>query len=333
METKFVILDSMNDTGGDDTTSDKNAISLDDLIKGPGSGVESSSADMDPAKLDALLFSQDPKFKEQMAELRKGEIKAEIEADFFDSGALESLEIKRDKVSAPTPEEIVAKPPLKERLTFYIRNLLAKVSNAEFKPGVLLGKIINSARATARQLILLITQFKTLSPRAKWSVVGLITFTILIGLMIQMLMEGDFLPSFEMHLLPTVAAQADQSWTYDEKEPTDDFFSSIRHPEHVVLLERLVVNVKPSENSGPNPMGFFEFYIEGSSEEAAIEINDRKAEVKDTMQRTIEGITYDDLVTPAGKNKLKLVLRKNINTVLTTGRVRKLFFKSVVIKP
>jgi flagellar basal body-associated protein FliL len=323
----------MSETGNDSKTNDKSEVSLDDLIKGSGSNVESASADMDPAKLDALLFSQDPKFKEQMVELRKAEIKAEIDVDFFDSGALESLEIKRDKVSAPTREEIVAKPPLKDRITFHVRNLLAKISNAEFKPGILLSKILSSLRSTAQKIITLITQFRTLSPRAKWSVVGLITFTIMIVFMVRMLMEGDFLPNMELNLVPTVAAEADQSWTYDAKEQTDDFFSSMRHPEHVVLLERLVVNVKPSENSGPNPMGFFEFYIEASSEEAAIEVNDRKAEVKDVMQRTIEGITYDDLVTPAGKNKLKLVLRKNINTVLTTGRVRKLFFKSVVIKP
>jgi flagellar basal body-associated protein FliL len=332
-ETKFAILDWMNDTDGKTETN----ISLDELITQGGSNVESSSADMDPAKLDALLFSQDPKFKEKINELRTLEVKGEIEVDMFDSGALESLEIKRDKVSPPSPEEQKIKLPLKDQIRSHINSMLTALTRSldteNLNFSAIVGKILAFFRDRILKAVALITQFRTLPFKTKVSVIGLFSLTVMLAFMVKMIMEGDFLPSFEMRLIPTVAANADQSWNYDEKEPVDDFFSSIRHPEHIVLLERLVVNVKSSEGSGPNPMGFFEFYIEASTEDAAIEINDRKAEVKDAMQRTIEGITYDELVTPAGKNKLKLILRKNINSVLTKGRVRKLFFKSVVIKP
>ncbi len=335
-ETKFAILDWMNDTDGKQDSNVSANISLDELINQGGSAVESASADMDFAKLDALLFSQDPKFKEKVAELKGLEVKGEIEPDMFDSGALESLEIKRDKVSAPSREEIKLKPPLKDRARAYVNWLLTlkpSLGPGKFNPAAMLARTMAWVRDSAMKILKLITQFRTLPLRTKISVIGLFSLTLILGFMVKMIVEGDFLPSFEMRLIPTVAADADQSWSYDENEQTDDFFSSIRHPEHIVLLERLVVNVKASEGSGPNPMGFLEFYIEASSEDAAIEINDRKAEVKDAMQRTIEGITYDELVTPAGKNKLKLILRKNINSVLTKGRVRKLFFKSVVIKP
>ena len=93
------------------------------------------------------------------------------------------------------------------------------------------------------------------------------------------------------------------------------------------------MNLRPSESSDENPMGYFEFYLEMNSQEAAVEIGDRMSEVIDSVQRTAESITYDEIITTAGKNKLKLVIRKNVNKVLSEGRVRKVFYKSVVIKP
>jgi flagellar FliL protein len=145
--------------------------------------------------------------------------------------------------------------------------------------------------------------------------------------------SGGLMPDFEVRFVPTVAIEADRSWSFDAREEWDEFNSPLRHPEHVVLLNKVVVNLRPSESSDGNPMGYFEFYLEANSQEAAIEIDDRQAEILDVVQRTVEAITYDEIVTPAGKNKLKLVIRKDLNQVLTKGRVRKVFYKSVVIKP
>ena len=296
-------------------------------------------ADLDPAQLDALLYSQDPTFKEQMTVLKSAEIKADIAEDVFDSGALESLDDKRGKVSAPSKEEKPDPLPLKVRIRKLINKMLPKpgqgpsIESVKQNWQATLSNAITSLRSGIASIGTLVTKFKKLTWQAKLSIVGLVSLAVMIFFVGKLMFENSLLPDLEMHFIPTVAAHADQSWEYPADEQMDDFYSSMRHPENVVLLERLVVNVRPSENSGPNPMGFFEFYIEASSDAAAIEINDRKAEVKDAMQRTIEDITYDDLVTTPGKNKLKLVLRKNINVVLTKGRVRKIFFKSIVVKP
>jgi flagellar basal body-associated protein FliL len=327
-DAKFVILDWMNDPGSDGNETD-NTASLEELInRDPSAPV---TVDLDAGKLDALLYSQDPKFKEKLSVLRQHEIKdVEIELDTFDLGALESLEDKRDKVSAPSKEEASPKIPIKVRLMRWARENFQLDKNVSQK---LVQNIVHSIRNGLISAVHMVTRFNKLSRTGKLLLFSMLGLTVLLGLSIRLALRGELLPDFTIRLLPTVAEKADASWNYPEDEQTDDFFSSTRHPEHIVLIERLVVNVKPSENSGKNPMGYFDFYVEGSSEKTAVELNDRKSEVKDVMQRTLEGITYDELVTVAGKNKLKLVMRKNLNTILTTGRVRRIFLKSIVIKP
>lgn len=142
---------------------------------------------------------------------------------------------------------------------------------------------------------------------------------------------SQILPRLEADFLVSFANVADQKFTYSPDDPMEDFNNPLLHPEHVVLLERLVVNLRPEE--GSNPMGVFELYIETATQDVAIEIKDREIEVRDLVNRVLEQMTYEELVTMAGKNRLKTVLRKNLNDFLSKGRVRRVFFKSVVLKP
>ena len=58
-----------------------------------------------------------------------------------------------------------------------------------------------------------------------------------------------------------------------------------------------------------------------------------EAEARDAISTTRLQMSYDELSTEAGKSKLKVVLRKNLNEVLSTGRVRRVYFKSIIVKP
>ena len=173
----------------------------------------------------------------------------------------------------------------------------------------------------------------TLSRRRKLALFIGIGLVVVLGVLAGRWSSGRRLPDLGIHFIPTVAAHADASWSYDEEGPMEDFYSPIRHPEHVMLFEKLLANLRPSPGSGPNPMGHFGFYIELQSRAAAVEVRDRQGEVLDVIQRTLDGVAYDEIVTPAGKEKLKLVLRKNINAILVKGRAHRIYFKSAIIKP
>lgn len=80
-------------------------------------------------------------------------------------------------------------------------------------------------------------------------------------------------------------------------------------------------------------MAAFEFYVEGTVSEVLVEIKDREYEVEDLFLRTIEEMTYDQLTTPEGKRVLCDRLRREVNKVLTTGFVRRIFIKTAILKP
>ena len=70
-----------------------------------------------------------------------------------------------------------------------------------------------------------------------------------------------------------------------------------------------------------------------ATEQDVIEIHDREKEVIQAVQTAIGAFTYEELSSTAGKNKVKLAVRKEINNFLNRVRVKRVLFKSVILKP
>lgn len=121
--------------------------------------------------------------------------------------------------------------------------------------------------------------------------------------------------------------------SYESEHGLEPFFDSARVSQNLFSLKRVVVNIRRSDHSGPNPMAAFEFFLEGNSTEVIIEVKDRESEIRDEIQRTIEEMTYDQLVTTEGKQNLIEKLRRAINKLVTLGQIRKVYIKTFVIKP
>jgi flagellar basal body-associated protein FliL len=113
----------------------------------------------------------------------------------------------------------------------------------------------------------------------------------------------------------------------------ESFYDNPRIAKNLLTLPNIYVNLKTSENSGATPMLAVEFIIEGMSSEATIEVKDREAEFKDLIARALEEKTYDDLLEAKGKTLQTDQLRDLINTNLTKGQVRKVLYKTFIIKP
>lgn len=306
----------------------------------------SRPSEADLAKIDGLLDSVDPAFLKQLGDLKKEKF-AELAVQ---GNELDDL-IDLEKTGPETPP----KPP---RFSFKLNfraagggfRSLRRSLIAGFRDGLtmlrseviplLLGRSQKGATASlnlSKQLMQggrrMIAQFAELPREAKLRIAFLCLLVCGFVVLVRRMQNGHLMPTMEIDFVPTVAVGADASWSYDADEPMEAFYSPLRFPEHVVVLDKVVVNIKPSENSGPLPMGAFEFYFEADSRDAAVELSDRKGEVLDAVQRTIQNVTYDEIVSQVGKQKLKLVIRKNVNTVLTKGRVRKVFYKAIVVKP
>lgn len=120
--------------------------------------------------------------------------------------------------------------------------------------------------------------------------------------------------------------------TYNPFTESEMFFDNSRLLKNIVTIKKMVVNIRPSESSGPNPMLAFELNIEGLTSEVIIEIKDREAEFKDLILRTAEELSYDELSLADGKKMLSDRIMTVINSNLTQGQIRKVLYKSFVLK-
>lgn len=116
-------------------------------------------------------------------------------------------------------------------------------------------------------------------------------------------------------------------------EKFEPFYDNLRVGVNLLQLPKMVVNLKASKSSGPNPMGAFEFFVEGMTKEVTIELKDREIEMRDRLMRKIEEFTFDQVDTAVGKQNLSAEIQKELNSVLTTGRVKKVLIKTAIVKP
>ncbi len=131
----------------------------------------------------------------------------------------------------------------------------------------------------------------------------------------------------------SLAEVSDHRYSYDPETETEFFYDNLKANQNLLLIRKLFVNLKVSEKSGPNPMGAFEFFVEGAAPEVIIEIKDREGAIVDGMQRTLEEFTFESLESPEGKEVMLEKLKKQINSSLTTGVIKKVLIKNVVLKP
>jgi len=119
---------------------------------------------------------------------------------------------------------------------------------------------------------------------------------------------------------------------YNPQTDSELFFDNPRLTKNLVTIKRMVANVQKSENSSDSPMLALELNIEGMNNEVVVEIKDREAEFKDLILRTVETFNYDFLTTTEGKQSLSEKLTTTLNSNLTKGQIRKVLYKSFVLK-
>ncbi len=178
-----------------------------------------------------------------------------------------------------------------------------------------------------------LSKFAAFPVKRKLAVVGLVVMTVCAaGFIYQMFTKGIFPPSQEL-FMSSMSEWAQKKYTFEPSTPLESFYESTRMTQNILLLKKMIVNLAPSTGSGSNPMGAFEFYVEGTVSEVVVEVKDREAEMTDLIQRTIAEMTFDQISSGEGKQLLCEKLRKEMNAVLTQGFIRRVFIKTAILKP
>lgn len=176
-------------------------------------------------------------------------------------------------------------------------------------------------------------EFGHFSKLKKLAFLGLLVMSGAGGFIVYRAATKGFLPHPEDLFISSLSEWSQNQYRYNPREDVESFYESQRLTQNILLMKKMVVNLRRSSESGENPMGAFEFFVEGAANEVIVEIKDREPEVEDIFLRAIEEMNFDQVSSGEGKRHLCEVLRKDVNKILTKGYVRKVFIKTAIVKP
>lgn len=299
--------------------------------------------------IDQFLKIQDPDFAGRMDEMKSDDslTMAEIEVD-VETAALHD-EIERWKSGSLVRRKLVAVFPGIPRLVRSLNKLTFRfhvLSNAVLVHirnfGFFLAtegrrKIVRNAKRAGRTVSLSIQanlrDFRALSLRLKLALGGLLAMAAAAVLLIRLAWSGDLLPGEKPLFETDLAAEATQVYEVGPEEGFENYYDNVRSAPNMLLLPKLVVNVRASENSGANPMAAIELFVEGLNPDVVIEVKDREVFFRDLIQRATEEFSFDTLATPEGKASYLQSVLKEMNRHLTRGELRNARIKTIVLKP
>lgn len=306
-------------------------------------------AELDEAGLEQFLQQEAREFSDALQEIQNDKSLEAREIALSDEEQELADEINKWEASKGLPRILVRVLPFLPRLKIKIRKLHFQLMAwmrglwVRFKNFCyflatdgrhqIVAALKNSIAAAAAVFKSAGKRFSTYSKVMKFFAICILFFAGGTCFFIYRSLTKGVFPETQKLFIASMADVADEAFEYEPGAEMEYFYDNLRTTQNLLLLPRVVVNIKPSASSGVNPMAAFEFFIEGLIPEVIVEVKDREAAIKDLVQRTIEDFTFDVLDTPEGKRELCEKLVKEINRFLTTGTIQKVLIKTVVIKP
>ena len=299
--------------------------------------------------LDSLLAEEDPEFADEMQKMSEDEElrNAEVEVVDFEHPDEEIQEEPKKTFIEKHPKLGKVIQPLKNFHAKIKQKIRAGINNAYRKfhesilwlkndfPGFAKQQLQNSkdfAKKSAENIKKTQARYKALPKRTKWGMYTTVFFAITVGVVIYISIQKSWIPALSEPLYTSLEEVADEVSEGGSNEYLKSLYQAFPQQEHFVQLDKAVVNLKRTNNY-TIPMAAMEFYLELDSTDTAIEIKDREKQVIDSIQRTVEQFTYEELRTKPGISKMKAAVRYGINTLLNQGRVNKVHLKTFIIKP
>ncbi|MGE3974911.1 MAG: flagellar basal body-associated protein FliL [Bdellovibrionales bacterium] len=289
-------------------------------------------------ELDNILKEQDPGFFEDMEGLKKSAPPAmEINSIQLDTGMLEEDEADEPQAAAP--------PKPKSKIGRFVHGTKVRAektvdfifhigTNAKWVAQKFVGALQSLGGGLKNGLVSFGTWFQSRTILQQIQLLIFIALLVGSSYFVKHVVTGaPFLKPSPPTFLRSFEPVAGHVETYSSEDEMELFDNPLRQPEYIVLYGKMRVNLKVSSRSSPNPMAAFEVFVEGSSQEAAMELKDRELEMRDVIARVFESLPYDEILEFDGKEKLKLIIRRDINREMTKGRAKKVYFKTLFYKP
>ena len=96
-------------------------------------------------------------------------------------------------------------------------------------------------------------------------------------------------------------------------------------------LPETVFNLKVNSSSERPAFGRLEFFLNLRGKEFEPLIQKQQRKIIDLFQRTLEQVSWDELESPLGKEKLRKILRSKVNKYLEQDIVLGIYYRSVIL--
>lgn len=291
--------------------------------------------------LDGMIASEDPEFAESLNSIGPDDPSSDIYIEGIEPEYTLEHELRQWKGATGLRGRLFKLFPFLPKASFKIKmkRIAFRLNLNKWQEQTIAG-IKNAGPATLKKIKGVggslkegLSSFKTWSLKQKLTFVGLLVATVVGAFVIFRATTHHLVPPEKDLFMGSLAEWSEHNVQYDPKTDVELFYDSTRVSQNIMQLKKMVTNLKRSENSGANPMGAFEFYLEGTVSEVLVEVKDREPEITDLFLRILSDMNYDQMASAEGKVALCDKLRKSINGVLTTGKVRRVFIKTIIVKP
>lgn len=276
--------------------------------------------------LDRLIAEDDPEFKSRVDQINSESAAADLNIELID---LDQILVEQEARS------------LKSRIRMGVRRIRNLVMGVHatiwhwLREDVSQGVLFVWRKSLAGLAILRerLRQFGFKPMKYKLTVVGFFIFAGAVMVVLWVGLTRGFVPQGRPLFIKSIGEIANGSWDFDPATEREVFYDSFRAAQNIFVIQRMIVNLRPSSQSGSNPMAMAEIFVEGISPDVIVEIKDREIEFKDAMLRTMEDFSYDELISESGKRALTERLGREADRLATQGRVRRVYLRNFVIKP
>ena len=141
---------------------------------------------------------------------------------------------------------------------------------------------------------------------------------------------GRLLPQFDLPFYLSMNELTQKVHVYDIEEDEIPLFDSFRNNTVTWSMPKAMINLR-SQSQQP-VYGQFEFFLVLRDKEVESTVKANETEILDRVQRILEQMSWTELKDPLGKERVKKVLRHQLNEYFQGNYVIGVYYRSVLLQ-
>ena len=270
--------------------------------------------EMSDKDIDQFILDNDPEFFKEMEE---------ISADKSLGFAEIEIEKQRANITHRLRQWI---------WSHWIRLISLSVDSVTGLFFFVLKKIKKSAVESKDSLKLSLERFQALSKKSQMIFVALVVSSVSTVTGLGILFKSKRLFKVDNRFIINMEELSKERYEYVEKSEKEPFFENIRATPNIFLIQKSVINLRPSAES-PNPMAAFDLLVEGYTAEVINEIKLREGHFRDLIHSLSSQYTFEEVASPEGKKDICAAILTMLNKNLRNGQIKSVRFKTIILKP